>query len=394
MGEDFSLAQTLRLAFIHTMDLGGTGVVGALRKVFSYMRPPRELSKIDRITTAAAHLWWRTHDLEEAQQYIGSLHEADEALEWTLFTEADSGQDGKSWSDSQGQSEVCGARLRSVLHSVEGLARLLFSTLMLCWNIRRVLADEVADASARRLSFQEWAEINAKIEADGTTPSMAVQKCIYNVLLQDECPELLPDLMPTMESVLEGSLRQAGQVEGVTQTGWASIPTGGLERYELMPHGSHPGSGLSGAKLSRCVLSETSSSQRNDGFLQPELASANGEAVWLCLKHGFWLFLSTSPEDPAPYAFIRLQEAVMRETNVQERSVVLAGRMKKQEADSGPFGDSARHPLRLCFLLADGRFQLFEALWLELQFSSDEELRSWSRVLSSACLAEGEDGWV
>ena len=45
MGEDFSLAQTLRLAFVHTMaasaclrfhdraeDLAGTGVVGALRK--------------------------------------------------------------------------------------------------------------------------------------------------------------------------------------------------------------------------------------------------------------------------------------------------------------------------------------------------------------------------
>lgn len=37
-------------------------------KVFSYMRPPRDLQKIDRITTAAAHLWWRTHDLDEPQE--------------------------------------------------------------------------------------------------------------------------------------------------------------------------------------------------------------------------------------------------------------------------------------------------------------------------------------
>eukprot|EP00435_Cladocopium_sp_Y103_P010485 s736_g2.t1 len=87
MGEDFSLAQTLRLAFVHTMDLAGTGVVGALRKVFSYMRPPRELHKIDRITTAAAHLWWRTHDLDDC--HTGNLHEADETLQWAMYAEAE-----------------------------------------------------------------------------------------------------------------------------------------------------------------------------------------------------------------------------------------------------------------------------------------------------------------
>ena len=49
---------------------------GNLFQVFSYMRPPRDLQKIDRITTAAAHLWWRTHDLEEPQE--------DETLRWAM----------------------------------------------------------------------------------------------------------------------------------------------------------------------------------------------------------------------------------------------------------------------------------------------------------------------
>jgi len=410
MGEDFSLAQTLRLAFVHTMDLAGTGVVGALRKVFSYMRPPTELSKIDRITAAAAHLWWRTHDLDDAQPYVAGMQEADEALEWTLFSEAEApnGADGQeprqnsSWLAGQ-EGEVCGARLRSVLHSVEGLARLLFSTVLLCWNIRRVLPDSEGGSNTR-LSFQEWLEVNSRIEADGTTPSVAVQKCIYNTLLQDECIELLPDAsvkktaMPEFQEAPEdtsSALRAAGQVAGETLSGWASIPPGGLERFDVpMPHG-HQG-GLSGAKLSHCVLSETSSSFLDRGhknginLLQPEVTASSGEAVWMSLKYAFWLFFSTSPDDPAPYVFIRLQDTVLRETNLRDKSLVLAGRMKKSADDdvAGPFGDSAREPLRLCFLLADGRFQLFEALWLELQLTSEEEMQMWARAISNACIAE------
>lgn len=396
MGEDFSLAQTLRLAFVHTMDLAGTGVVGALRKVFSYMRPPRELHKIDRITTAAAHLWWRTHDLEDSQPYISSAEE-DEALEWALFTEAESGmeQDTLSSSWSQNQGEVCGARLRAVLHSVEGLSRLLFSTLMLCWNIRRVLPD---DADTRRLSFQEWTEINAKIEADGTTPSVAVQKCIYNALLQDECLELLPDT--STARIVKNASRDTSQVDGVTLMGWSSIPSGGLERHEIAPHSGHQGVGLSGAKLSHVILSETSSSFFDRGqVMQVDGPSATGEALWLCLKHKAWLFLSTGPSDP-PYAFIRLKEVVLRDTNFQEKSVFLAGRKRLTDDTAGPFGDAGRLPLQLCFLLADGRFQLFEAVWLQLQFSSDEELQSWSVALANVCASDTTpemptgDGWI
>ncbi|CAE7379030.1 MET3 [Symbiodinium microadriaticum] len=320
--------------------------------------------------------------------------------------EAPNGADGQeqrqnsSWLAGQ-EGEVCGARLRSVLHSVEGLARLLFSTVLLCWNIRRVLPDSEGGNNTR-LSFQEWLEVNSRIEADGTTPSVAVQKCIYNTLLQDECIELLPDAsvkktaMPEFQEAPEdtsSALRAAGQVAGETLSGWASIPPGGLERFDVpMPHG-HQG-GLSGAKLSHCVLSETSSSFLDRGhknginLLQPEVTASSGEAVWMSLKYAFWLFFSTSPDDPAPYVFIRLQDTVLRETNLRDKSLVLAGRMKKSADDdvAGPFGDSAREPLRLCFLLADGRFQLFEALWLELQLTSEEAFTALVRCeLSGFC---------
>merc|ERR1712224_543186 len=41
--------------------------------------------------------------------------------------------------------------------------------------------------------------------------------------------------------------------------------------------------------------------------------------------------------------------------------------------------------LPICFLLADGRFQPFEALRLELQFDTEEELRVWATALWQVC---------
>lgn len=69
--------------------------------------------------------------------------------------------------------------------------------------------------------------------------------------------------------------------------------------------------------------------------------------------------------------------------------------------------------LRICFLLADGRFQSFQAgnaalwdrrpdqaVWLQLQFHSDEELHAWSVALSDGCSSDitpelpTGDGWM
>merc|ERR1712008_514366 len=50
-----------------------------------------------------------------------------------------------------------------------------------------------------------------------------------------------------------------------------------------------------------------------------------------------------------------------------------------------PFGDPARLPLQVCFLLPDGRFQAFVALWLELEFGCNEDLDSWEREFTQPC---------
>jgi len=183
--------------------------------------------------------------------------------------------------------------------------------------------------------------------------------------------------------------------------GWASIPRGGLERHEPILTGG------GGARLAQCVLSEASSNnaQLPPGYLVgqgPSATTDDGEAVWLSLRLSLFLFLATSPTDAVPYACVRLQDAVLRDVNRQNRHLILAGKPRTESKPGDrlsvgprpgmPFGDATRMPLPLCFLLADGRFQPFEALWLELQFNSDEELELWARELGVACgIGGGQD---
>jgi hypothetical protein len=192
-----------------------------------------------------------------------------------------------------------------------------------------------------------------------------------------------------------------------------------LERLDPLLQGGGQG-------LAHCVFSETSSSvvqplpASSSGILQNSRSGeVAGESVWLSLRHSLFLFLSSCPSDPAPYAFIRLQDAVLRDVDYTHLHLILAGKLKCRAesgvADEGnnpdptlqgpgrentasknlaemnnatsrqlPFGDP-RLPLPLCFLLADGRFQPFDALWLEIQFETKDELDMWVRELGVAC---------
>lgn len=121
--------------------------------------------------------------------------------------------------------------------------------------------------------------------------------------------------------------------------------------------------------------------------------------IYLLLsKPPLFLFFATAPSDVAPYAFIRLQDAAVRDVDPGDRRLVLGGKRKATEgevtsldasdpmpvASGQPFGDP-RMPLTLCFILADGRYQPFDALWLELEFSTDEDLQAWQERLECAC---------
>ena len=158
--------------------------------------------------------------------------------------------------------------------------------------------------------------------------------------------------------------------------GRATIPRGGLERHESGATGPVP-------RLAECIMSENLGMSLTLGVPNAAQAATEGEAVFLNLRFNLFLFLSSDSAEDSPYAFIKLQDCVLREVSKHNRSLILAGRprdavVRKEGAplvirQPAPLGDGNRMPLRLCFLLADGRFQLFEAAWLELQFATDED---------------------
>jgi len=389
------------------VDLAGTGVVSALHKSFQLISAPPDLRKLDRIISAIAHLWWRTHDFG-GEGWPGSddiLGDFDEGLDWSFFVEDPTAAiPGEACIGE----EACGLDLRRSLHSAEGLRRLMFSTLMLCWNLQTSSRALPTAVSPRRLSLSGWMDINTCLEADGTNIPAHVQKGIYNRLARQRMPELLPyhgpppafEAQNTASSSSGGSLNNDACKEDNASLvqGWASIPQGGLERQDLAMQGAFAGP-------RHCILSETSSAPIRGvaGMALPAPPAAKkedaGEAVWLSLRCSFFLFLSSSPSDPAPYAFLRLQDAVIRDVNHINRNIILAGRPSRErqrvkpvvtEVDINnsvsPSSDTnALLPLTLCFLLADGRFQPFDAVWLELHFDTDQDLELWGRELGIAC---------
>lgn len=414
LGEDFSLAQTLRLAFIHSVDLKGTGIVSALVKAFRHIRAPPDLRKIDRLSSGIAHLWWRTHDENDDDPWDDGTKD-DGGLDWSAFCEDPSHVP----IDGPESAEACGMELRRSFHSVEGFRRLMFSSVMLAWNLHAAPRIFPSAASPRRLTLSEWLDLNQGLEADGGNVPVHVQKGVFQKIMMGWTPQLLPDFSSSSPPVSSERGDKATLADATCSVkGWASIPHGGLERLDpLLQGGHHPG--LANQGLAQCVFSETSSSTNqplpssSSGIVPPSRnAEEGGEAVWLSLRHSLFLFLSSSPNEPAPYAFIRLQDAVLRDVDYTHNHLILAGRLKGQSdagEDSGrssgtttapaknlaelnntastralPFGDP-RLPLPLCFLLADGRFQPFEALWLEIQFSTSEDLECWARELGSAC---------
>mmetsp|Transcript_34809 Transcript_34809/g.100028 ORF Transcript_34809/g.100028 Transcript_34809/m.100028 type:complete len:789 (-) Transcript_34809:74-2440(-) len=379
LGEELSMSETLRLAFMDSMDLFNTGVVGALYRAFRHIHAPRNFGKMDRLTTAVAHMWWRAHDA------LDDVSDDEEGL--------------RSPPAPEPGCELRGLHLRQHLHSVEGLQRLMFSTVMLYWALHgsKMAVPMTANVSKDHLSLHGWLNMNLGIEVHGSEVPECVLEGIYLALIEQDSRNLLP----SFDTV--ASPRSLAPPEHCSQ-GWAYIPPGGLERFEQVLATANGGSPQT-PHLAQCILSEASPTHLfsprkgldGQGLGASAAMDAGAEAVWLTLRCSLILFLATSPCDAAPYAFMRLTDAVLRDVDRSSRQLVLAGRLRRLGPSSKPnaegaaleawtpFGDIARHPLELCFLLRDGRFQSFAALWLELRFGTDEDLELWLAAFGAVC---------
>jgi len=352
LGEDFPIAQTLRLEFLNSLPLLGTGVVAALETAFHEMAVPSGWVKADRLTRGVAHFWWRQHEEELQESQEGGLD--------VLRNLQCVGTRG----------ELAGLELQRLLLGSESLHRLMFSALMLHQWIKK----------GQRMTLSEWVQLNTGIEGNGNDVPMHVQRGIYqvisegNISLSGRPVPALPQMVPTAEA-------------------WAYVHYSGRAQ---ITSGSDPAAWPDASPRLLAAQGGTTSAGRSTPFpdtgesQDAKLAGSpldggpngKGEATWLSLHPSLLLLSSGATADAPPYAFVSLRHAVLKETNADTRRILLRSRA---DPTWPPLASGEEDWLELCLLLGDGRFQPLEAPYLELQMVADHDFQIWSTHLGELC---------
>uniref|UniRef100_A0A7S0A3L4 SEC7 domain-containing protein n=1 Tax=Pyrodinium bahamense TaxID=73915 RepID=A0A7S0A3L4_9DINO len=427
LGENFSLSQTLRLEYINSVRMTGTGVVSCLAKVFKGFHLPSDLHKIDRLVDGIAQIWWRQHEqLKELR--MTSDYACDE-------------DDG---------GEVEGLSLMANLVAYDVLHQLMLSTILLHWNLYTPLPP------SERVTPTQWLEMNddladtnrGDVNDAGGKMMKHIQIMIYNSISHSFLPQLQiwsnrnvgggnpPTREATLEVRPEAEVSAAdGEIEGWALVVGGNLPTlagsSGTVTYRhirtILSEATSTTLSLASPVTSRssrpCVEPQApdhdavgagllpSVTYRHPGFATAgqvsSLADSSGQdRVWLSLRHGL-LFLAGKPSNWAPYAFIPLKEIIVQSVN--QASLVLTLAMGRHpEANSGSNGGSDRKPqatanssgansgegqaqepevpqLQLIFLLPDGRWQVLDTPQMQIQLSDPLQLGLWIQSLEEYC---------
>lgn len=165
LGEDFSLSQTLRLEYINSVRLAGTGIVTCLAKVFELFVIPTDMQKIDRLVDGIAQIWWRQHE---------------------QIADPEGGHERSSREDEAG--EVQGVQLMRYVGTYDVLYQLMFATILLHWNLYAPLPP------SQRLMPEQWLELNAGLGGEQKSTSTFtlrhVQSLVYNMISHCFYPQL------------------------------------------------------------------------------------------------------------------------------------------------------------------------------------------------------------
>jgi hypothetical protein len=390
LGEAFSLSKILRLEFINSVAFNNTGVVAALTKAFVNFKVPADLRKIDRIMHSLSEVWWRQHDRKEGPH---AVLRSEGRLSLVMPPSAD---DGKL-QDRGG--ELCGAHLRKWLPSPMVLHQLLFSAMLLHWNLHAPLPD------SQRLTLQEWLDLNRGIAgALGDLPEEVLIP-IYRLLhdredacLQIDPPESQAKIYPPGTSAIS----EFAQIEG-----WIRV-MGSQVRVPKGLSGSHGESSVSCVQMSNMLSEATDTARRQRDICQqpltptprqtlsapgsagPNLASVHApsapprgvlDAAWLSLCASM-LFFSVGPGEFAPFAFVHLRSVRLVGLEPAKSLITIDG-------GNAGFSLSKPEPLHMVFLLPDGRWQSFDIPQLEIEICDRSLLESWMRHLNELCKAPG-----
>lgn len=385
LGEEFPISQTLRLEFLNSLPLLGTGVVSALETAFGEMALPTDWQKVDRLTRGVAHFWWRQHEEEIAERKT-----------------ADCGTGASQDLQSLGaRGELAGLELQRSLLGTDGLHRLMYSTLML----RRWLQ------AGNQMTLNEWVQLNTGIEGSGNDVPMHVQTGIYKAIadgslaLANKHRSQKPALAPTTEGWAylhytgraqvshdgdpaawpEATPRVLAAQGGVSSAGRSS-PLPGLEAGGVAGGIDGPGSAPKAPTAARSHA-VSRGAEAVSVYAQPfDSGGSSGksegeEEAWLSL-HSWILLISSNTPDSTPYAFVSLRHAILKEVDPANRRLVL---VSHSDATWPPIGQAEEEWLELFLLLGDGRFQPMEAPRLELRLQKSADFDAWAAHLGELC---------
>lgn len=429
LGEDFSLSQTLRLEFVNSVRLTGTGVVSSLQKVFKQLHIPTDMQKIDRLLEGVAQIWWRQHErLKDYPHHVVC---------------EDSGDD----------AEYEGLRLMKMLTNYGVLHQLMFSAVLLHWSLYAPMPP------SQHILMKQWLEMTEGFGVKDGVDKVALQrmhKQIYTTISRAFIPQLQiwnaqtqglgrlpapPGSSSTAEAKDEdeedGFVASEEKREEVLE-GWGRLVGGGFP--------AAAGAGSVGSTVTyrhlRSIHCETTASalaiasrvnsrldsmdlppQAPDGVenVPPSVAHRyavasagkvepkNGhgidgsgtDRVWLVLQNSLLLF-AASPRNWAPYAFVYLSQLIIHSVEPQSHMILLQQHKQVATKDGAEKANggflrttgSAKEALeqtaqiQVVFLLPDGRWQAIEIPRLEIQLSGADELEKWKSSLAVYCSPE------
>eukprot|EP00747_Dinoflagellata_sp_TGD_P091463 gnl/TRDRNA2_/TRDRNA2_165062_c1_seq1.p1 gnl/TRDRNA2_/TRDRNA2_165062_c1~~gnl/TRDRNA2_/TRDRNA2_165062_c1_seq1.p1 ORF type:complete len:666 (+),score=112.35 gnl/TRDRNA2_/TRDRNA2_165062_c1_seq1:128-1999(+) len=397
-GDIFPIAQTLRLEYINSLPLLGTGVLSMLETAFREIQVPFDMRKVDRLTSSIAYFWWQQHEdylLERRQAHEKEQAEKADAEKST----PDSLVLPEEVSDGGLGTELAGHALQRRLLGTEGLHRLAFSTLML---LRFVTKHREVDGKAlSSMSLDDWIDLNTGMESNGSDVPVHVQACLYHAVIEGKLVlgQKTYPAVPILSTgpreckalvnycVLGGSRRVAGTA--APQEEELGRECGPESKKTPMPEITSPR--VFAAQGGAPTTGRSLPSPPPGGFAVPIDANANsatsgqlyGEMVWLALCRSL-LLISSGPL-AAPYAMVYLHQTKLRAIDPSMRRVHIASQRSKGQNDGGPDRGGW---LELCLLLGDARFQRLEVPELLIQFESDAEFEGWSKHLREICRSE------
>lgn len=453
LGEDFSLSQTLRLEYINSVRLVGTGIVTCLARVFQLFVIPTDMQKIDRLVDGIAQIWWRQHE---------------------QIADPEGGHEHSSRDDEAG--EVQGVQLMRYLGTYDVLYQLMFATILLHWNLYAPLPP------SQRLMPEQWLELNAGLGSEQKSTSAFtlrhVQSLVYNMISHCFYPQLeiwkprsngsdallaatsprafngmgkMPPRLP-LEPVASGWGRLVAG--GFPSLALASATTGMITYRNLrgilsettsnnkphlaspMPSRSysradpsclpvdkssgalgpamrnpvsvayrHPGIKLTGGPSADATFPMQKPDDDEDPHSFLETSESSGglspnDRAWMVLHSGI-LFLAPRAKPWTPYAFLHIAGLTVS-TDSRLLQLTLTPTQKDVEPPHSAAPKTPGRPedagkadlknrLQLVFLLPDGRWQTLEVARFQVQVSDAQQLQNWQRQVE-ACLPQRGPG--